>query len=53
MIIIYHHCYFVKKVFLRMPIMKSLNAANNSNKNVECMCDECEHYLECFPDSGD
>lgn len=22
---------------------------NGLNENVECMCDECEHYLECFP----
>lgn len=26
---------------------------NGLNKNVECMCDECEHYLECFPDWRD
>ncbi len=26
---------------------------NGSNKYVECMCDECEHYLECFPDWRD
>lgn len=26
---------------------------NGFNKNVECMCDECEHYLECFPDRRD
>lgn len=23
---------------------------NGRHKGVECMCDECEHYLECFPD---
>lgn len=26
---------------------------NDLNKYVECMCDECEHYLECFPDWRD
>lgn len=22
---------------------------NGRHKGVECMCDECEHYIECFP----
>lgn len=26
---------------------------NGLNKNVECMCDECKYYLECFPDWRD
>lgn len=26
---------------------------NGRHKGVECMCDECEHYLECFPDCRD
>lgn len=26
---------------------------NGFNENIECMCDECEHYLECFPDWRD
>lgn len=26
---------------------------NGLNKYVECMCDECEYYLECFPDWRD
>ncbi len=23
---------------------------NGLNKDVECMCDECEHFLECYPE---
>lgn len=26
---------------------------NGRHKGVECMCDECEHHLECFPDWRD
>lgn len=26
---------------------------NGFNENIECMCDECEHFLECFPDWKD
>lgn len=22
----------------------------NGEHEIECQCDECEHYLECFPD---
>lgn len=24
--------------------------ANGENAGYECACDECDHYLECFPD---
>lgn len=23
---------------------------NGLNKDVECMCDECDHFLECYPE---
>lgn len=23
---------------------------NGKNKDVECMCDECDHFLECYPE---
>lgn len=23
---------------------------NGQNKDVECMCDECDHFLECYPE---
>lgn len=23
---------------------------NGRHKGVECMCDECDHFLECYPD---
>ncbi len=26
---------------------------NGLNPDVECQCDECPHYLECFPPSTD
>lgn len=27
--------------------------ANGENPNVECQCDECDHFLFCFPDWKD
>ena len=26
--------------------------ANGKHKDIECQCDECEHYLECYPEWG-
>ena len=23
---------------------------NGQKKDIECMCDECEHFLECYPE---
>lgn len=23
---------------------------NGQNKDVECMCDECDYFLECYPE---
>ena len=23
---------------------------NGQNKDIECMCDECDHFLECYPE---
>lgn len=24
--------------------------ANGKNEDIECQCDECEHYLKCYPE---
>ncbi len=38
----------------RIRLTPSLNGAdclgNGEHKDIEIRCDECDHYLECFPD---
>lgn len=36
------------------PLMPSYHGehclGNGEHSDYECCCDECDHYLECFPD---
>ena len=38
-----------EKIFKPHPSLGGTECSGNGKYDIECQCDECEHFLTCFP----